>query len=406
MIPYERQKEIVRLLINKDIIKIDELQTHLPNISMSTLRRDLKALESDGKIEYLVGGAVKAVTPTGELPMSKKTMLHSKKKEQIADRAAEEVREGESIYIDSGSNSALLLTRLLDKPITIYTTNTMIFNITRHVEAIVVLLGGRYNGAISSLSGTLTENNLRDLYFDKAFLGVNGVDGEKGVTTPNIAEATKKRLIKSNAKKTYLLCDSSKFHRNSTVRAFDLEDVILISDKDDATLSKHVPILVPRKRKDDSMEFFKKRSTKLYAPTAGTLKSIEKVNDQIFASKAMGDGFAVEPTNGEVFSPVKGTVTSVFPTKHAISIKTKDKLDILVHLGIDTVELNGQGFEVHVEEGDPVTPETKLVDTDLDFLASQNKPSDVIVIFTNLEGRTLEYNEGSVSQGDEIGQVE
>ncbi|HBO46797.1 MULTISPECIES: DeoR/GlpR family DNA-binding transcription regulator [Pediococcus] len=245
MIPYERQKAIITLLADKDLVKIDELHKDLPNISMSTLRRDLKALESSGDIEYLVGGAIKATVTSGELPMSKKSSLHEAEKKIIATRAADEVCDNESVYIDSGSNNALLLNQLLDRNITIYTTNTIIFNINWKFKASVILLGGRYDPEISSLSGTLTENNLSDLYFDRAFLGVNGVDDEKGITTPNIAEATKKRLIKSNAKRTYLLCDSSKFHRVSSVRAFDLKDVILISDKNDTKLSKHVPILLP-----------------------------------------------------------------------------------------------------------------------------------------------------------------
>lgn len=138
----------------------------------------------------------------------------------------------------------MLLNQLLDRDITIYTTNTTVFNITRKIKATIILLGGRYNPSISSLSGTLTENNLIGLYFDRAFLGVNGVDDVKGVTTPNIDEATKKRLIRKNAKQTYLLCDSSKFHRVSSVRAFDLKNVILISDKKDAKISKYVPILL------------------------------------------------------------------------------------------------------------------------------------------------------------------
>lgn len=151
--------------------------------------------------------------------------------------------------------------------------------------------------------------------------------------------------------------------------------------------------------------FIKKCATKLFAPAAGTLKSLEKVNDELFASKAMGDGFAVEPSNGSIYSPASGTVTSVFPTKHAIGLKTKDKLEILVHLGIDTVELNGEGFEAFVKEGEAVTPETKLVDVDLNLLAEKNKPKDVIVIFTNLDQRTLTYTEGNVAQGDEVGQI-
>lgn len=245
MIPYERQTKILHILTNKDLVKIDELHADLPDISMSTLRRDLKTLETSGRIEYLVGGAIKSTNTTGEIPMVEKATLHEKQKKLIAKRAVDEISDHESIYIDSGSSNSLLLDQLLDRNITIYTTNTTIFNITREIKAAVILLGGLYNPAISSLSGTLTENNLRDLYFDRAFLGVNGVDDEKGITTPNIAEATKKRLIKANAKQTYLLCDSSKFHRISSVRAFDLKDVILISDKNDEKIRKHVPILLP-----------------------------------------------------------------------------------------------------------------------------------------------------------------
>ncbi|AVK61415.1 DeoR/GlpR transcriptional regulator [Lactobacillus sp. CBA3605] len=245
MIPYERQEKISQLLTARELVKIDELKAYLPEVSYSTLRRDLKTLENEGKIEYLNGGGVKAVTTTRELPMAQKAELHSKQKGLIAGRAAEEVCDGESIYVDSGSNCALLLNDLLDRNITIYTTNTTIFNVTREFNATIILLGGRYTSSISSLSGTLTENNLSTLYFDRAFLGVNGIDDEKGVTTPNISEATKKRLIKNNAKKTYLLCDSSKFHRIATVQAFQLTDVVIISDRTDQIIGKQVPILVP-----------------------------------------------------------------------------------------------------------------------------------------------------------------
>ncbi|MFC6181806.1 DeoR/GlpR family DNA-binding transcription regulator [Lactiplantibacillus daowaiensis] len=245
MIPYERQERILQFLTDKDLVKIDEIHAQLPEFSLSTLRRDLKSLESNGKIEYLIGGGVKAIASIGEIPMTKKTALHSTEKQVIAERAAGLVQDGESVYIDSGSNGTLLLKRLLDRPVTIYTTNTTIFSVNTPIQAKVMMLGGQYIPSISSLSGTLTENTLRDLYFDRAFLGVNGVDDQNGVTTPNIAEATKKRLIKKNSKQTYLLCDSSKFHRTATVRAFDLDGVTLISDKSDHDLGQLVPILIP-----------------------------------------------------------------------------------------------------------------------------------------------------------------
>lgn len=245
MIPYERQEKIIRLLTNKDLVKIDQLQESFPGVSISTLRRDLKTLEKDRRIEYLNGGGIKSAPGTGELPMAKKALLHADEKQAIAVRAASEALDGESIYIDSGSNSALLLERLLHRHLTIYTTNTAVFTVTKEIVATVVILGGRYTPEISSISGTLTENNLRDLYFDRAFLGVNGIDDVNGVTTPTISEATKKRLIRASAKKTYLLCDHSKFHRTSTVRSFDLEGVIVVSDQTDPLIGKQVPILLP-----------------------------------------------------------------------------------------------------------------------------------------------------------------
>lgn len=150
----------------------------------------------------------------------------------------------------------------------------------------------------------------------------------------------------------------------------------------------------------------KKRTINLLAPVSGDLIAIEKVDDEVFSSKALGEGFAIKPTNGDVYSPIEGTVTSVFPTKHAISLKTKDKLEVLVHLGIDTVELNGKGFETFVQEGDTVTESTKLVNVDLDYLVKEKKASDVMVIFTNLDQRKLVYNEGSVAQGDSVGHIE
>lgn len=136
------------------------------------------------------------------------------------------------------------------------------------------------------------------------------------------------------------------------------------------------------------------------------LNQLKKLAMRFLPAKAMGDGFAVKPSNGEVYSPINGTVTSVFPTKHAVGLKTKDKLEVLVHLGIDTVELNGKGFEIFVKEGDTVSPETKLVSVDLKFLASEKKPDDIMVIFTNLDKRTLNYEEGNVAQGDKVGTVE
>lgn len=152
------------------------------------------------------------------------------------------------------------------------------------------------------------------------------------------------------------------------------------------------------------MSIFGKK-TIIYSPANGLVKSIEKVNDEMFAAKALGDGFAVEPIAESIVSPIEGTVISVFPTKHAISLKTKQGLEVLVHIGIDTVELNGEGFSMKVEEGDKVTDETVLAEVDFSLLAAKGKETDVMVIFTNLDKKKFVFKEGQAAAGQEIGTV-
>lgn len=152
------------------------------------------------------------------------------------------------------------------------------------------------------------------------------------------------------------------------------------------------------------MGLFNKKSI-VYSPVNGSVKSIEKVKDEMFSTKALGDGFAVEPVDGTIVAPIDGTVMSIFPTKHAISLKTKQGLEVLVHIGIDTVELNGSGFTIKVEEGEKVTAETVLAEVDFNFLESKGKDTDVMVIFTNLDKKVLELEEGQSSSGKEIGMI-
>ncbi|MGM0216154.1 PTS sugar transporter subunit IIA [Enterococcus sp. AZ109] len=152
------------------------------------------------------------------------------------------------------------------------------------------------------------------------------------------------------------------------------------------------------------MGFFSKKVT-VYSPVKGTVKTIDQVNDEMFSTKALGDGFAVEPADGVIVSPVEATVTSVFPTKHAISLKTKNGLEVLIHIGIDTVELSGSGFEIHVKEGTKVTQDTKLAVVDFNYLKSEGKDTDVMVVFTNLNKQTLTVETGQVSSGQEVGLI-
>ena len=123
----------------------------------------------------------------------------------------------------------------------------------------------------------------------------------------------------------------------------------------------------------------------LYAPADGKVVAITEVSDPVFSQKMMGDGFAVQPTNGTIYAPVAGTISSIFETKHAIGILTPGGAEVLVHMGLDTVELKGTPFEVLVSEGDTVTPETKIAVMDLDAVTAAGKQTDVLTVITNAE---------------------
>lgn len=145
-----------------------------------------------------------------------------------------------------------------------------------------------------------------------------------------------------------------------------------------------------------------------FAPADGELIPISEVDDPAFAQKTMGDGFAVKPTTGEVYSPVTGEIISIFETKHAIGYQLDNGLEVLLHMGIDTVELNGEPFTLKVKIGDFVKPETKLAHIDLEKITSAGKGTDLIVVITNMEKVktfTLETS-GQVKARQEVASVE
>lgn len=243
MIPYERHELIINTLQKSDLVKIDELQELMPSVSISTLRRDLKELEKQGRIEYLAGGAVKLHGTSREIAIVEKTSIMSSEKEKIAELAVAEIEDGDTIYVDSGSTCAALLTRLFSRRVTVYTTNASVLACQAETAADIIVVGGIFNPITSSLVGPITENILQELYFDKSFLGINAVDEERGAMTPNYAEATKKRIVRQNSGKTYLLCDSSKFHCFSNVKVFGLDGTTVISDCDDPKISERTRII-------------------------------------------------------------------------------------------------------------------------------------------------------------------
>lgn len=128
---------------------------------------------------------------------------------------------------------------------------------------------------------------------------------------------------------------------------------------------------------------FKGLTEEVYSVADGQVVALEQVKDPVFAQKMMGDGFAVEPANGNIVSPVSGTVSSIFPTKHALGIVTEAGLEVLVHIGLDTVSLEGKPFTVHVAEGQKVVAGDLLVTADLDAIRAAGRETSTVVVFTN-----------------------
>ena len=128
---------------------------------------------------------------------------------------------------------------------------------------------------------------------------------------------------------------------------------------------------------------FKGVTEEVHSVAEGQVIELEKVQDPVFSQKMMGDGFAVEPANGQIVSPVAGKVTSVFPTKHALGLVTESGLEVLVHIGLDTVSLEGKPFTVKVEEGQTVAAGDLLVEADLDAIREAGRATSTVVVFTN-----------------------
>ena len=130
---------------------------------------------------------------------------------------------------------------------------------------------------------------------------------------------------------------------------------------------------------------FKGLTEEVYSVADGQVVALEQVKDPVFAQKMMGDGFAVEPANGNIVSPVSGTVSSIFPTKHALGLVTEAGLEVFVHIGLDTVSLEGKPFTVHVAEGQKVAAGDLLVTADLDAIRAAGRETSTVVVFTNAE---------------------
>ncbi|NNV06321.1 PTS glucose transporter subunit IIA [Geobacillus sp. C56-T2] len=142
----------------------------------------------------------------------------------------------------------------------------------------------------------------------------------------------------------------------------------------------------------------------IVAPLSGTIVPLEDVPDPVFAQKMMGDGIAIDPTDGDVVAPVDGEIIQLFPTKHAIGLRSEAGVELLIHVGIDTVSMNGEGFTAYVKAGDRVKRGERLLSVDLSLVHDKAKSTITPIIITNGDAlESLEKKaEASAAKGETV----
>ncbi|MDO3409400.1 DeoR/GlpR family DNA-binding transcription regulator [Saccharibacillus sp. CPCC 101409] len=229
MLTEERYRLILQRLQSSGIVKLQELVEAL-GTSESTVRRDLIDLESQHLLKRVHGGASLLHRRSEEPGMEEKTFKNVQQKNAVGQAAAQQLRDGECIYIDAGTTTLAMIPYIEARDITVVT------NGLSHVEALVskniraYLLGGMMKSHTKAVIGSIALQNMDNFRFDKAFIGTNGVNAEFGFTTPDPEEALIKRRARQLSERSYVLADASKFGEVAFAKLFDLKEATIITD--------------------------------------------------------------------------------------------------------------------------------------------------------------------------------
>lgn len=140
------------------------------------------------------------------------------------------------------------------------------------------------------------------------------------------------------------------------------------------------------------------------SPLRGNVIPLSDVADPVFSEGMMGPGVGIIPEEGKLCSPINGEITVAFHTGHAVGLKTMDNMDVLIHIGIDTVKMNGDGFELHVKEGDKVKKGDLLISFDVDKIKSCGYETTTMIVVSNADefGKMINETSGPVKVGDNL----
>ena len=196
--------------------------------------------------QLLRGGAAKIKTGSYDTPIHSRGLYKIKEKEAIARTAAKLVHDGEVIYIDSGTTCLKMIPYLKNKRITVVTTNAMVVPSILETDIHVIMIGGDVLKSTASIVGSITDNCLKDMFFDKAFIGATGYDLQSGINTPDSREANKKRIIKENSSEVYVLADSSKSGKRTMCKAMELSECTIITEQETELLKEHANYILAK----------------------------------------------------------------------------------------------------------------------------------------------------------------
>lgn len=230
MLTEERHKFILKKLAQEAIVKSQELMKEL-NCSESTIRRDLAALEQQGLLVRVHGGAKRAYKFEQELAVTEKTLKNVQEKKEIAALAASLVKDGDTIFLDAGTTTLYMIPFLKDKQVQIVTNAVQHASLLTDQHNKVVLIGGVLKATTKAVVGAIATEQLSQYRFTKSFLGINGIDLEYGLTTPDPEEAAVKKQAMANSDNVYVLADKSKFNKVTFVQVGTLDHATILTNK-------------------------------------------------------------------------------------------------------------------------------------------------------------------------------
>lgn len=230
MLAYERQGKILELLKKHDTLTVEDLVKTFPDFSESTIRRDLRILEANGKIITFHGGDVMLKKKNYEDTYYDKSLLNLSAKQKIAKEAAKYLKNGDVIYLDASSTCFEMLP-FINKDITIV-TNTVNYQIFDEYDFDVYLIGGKVMKASSYCCfDTHAVNALKNFNFDYAFLGCGGINHKFGITYPKSEQALFQQVVCKHSKNVLILADDAKFKNAFSGKAFSINTHKILTNK-------------------------------------------------------------------------------------------------------------------------------------------------------------------------------